>query len=144
MPRGQSSSSSAEHHRRRGHRDRRTSRRSRTPRRKSTGLPVESAPSGSSTFESRYSIPKPWQPDEIYLDRNHEYKLTFPRRVIATAWTLRLVANRRLVQFEGFRNRQEAYLCLVFLVSQDLQEHGCGHRPYHWSYPSSCPEGRLG
>ena len=63
--------------------------------------------------------------------------MTFPRRVIATAWsrelqidhqpiedvrlidvlsrkqenwTLRLVANGRSVQFEGFRNRQEAYL----------------------------------
>ena len=63
--------------------------------------------------------------------------MTFPRRVIATAWscdlhidhqpiedvrlidvlsrkqenwTLRLVANGRLVQFEGFRNRQEACL----------------------------------
>ena len=71
------------------------------------------------------------------LDRQQEYKLTFPRRVIATAWsrelqidhqpiedvrlidvlsrkqenwTLRLVANGRLVQYEGFRNCQEAYL----------------------------------
>ena len=70
------------------------------------------------------------------MDRQQEYKLTFPRRVVATAWsrdlhidhqpiedvrlidvlsrkqenwTLRLVANGRLVQFEGFRNRQEAY-----------------------------------
>lgn len=25
-------------------------------------------------------------------------------------WTLRLAANGRLVQFQGFRNRQEAYL----------------------------------
>ena len=66
-----------------------------------------------------------------------EYKLTLPRRVVATAWsrdlhidhqpiedvrlidvlsrkqenwTLRLVANGRLVQYEGFRNRHEAYL----------------------------------
>ena len=71
------------------------------------------------------------------MDRQQEYKLTFPRRVVATAWsrdlhidhkpiedvrlidvlsrkqenwTLRLVANGRLVQYEGFRNRQEAYL----------------------------------
>ena len=38
MARGRSTSSSPEPHRRRGKRDRRTSRRSRTPRRKSTGL----------------------------------------------------------------------------------------------------------
>ena len=71
------------------------------------------------------------------MDRQQEYKLTFPRGVVATAWsrnlhidhqpiedvrlidvlsrkqenwTLKLVANGRLVQYEGFRNRQEAYL----------------------------------
>ena len=113
-----------------------TSRRSRSPRRKSSGLPVETPPSTTS-FETRYPIPKAWSPDDIYLDRQQEYKLTFPRRVVATAWsrdlhidhqpiedvrlidvlsrkqenwTLRLVANGRLVQYEGFRNRQEAYL----------------------------------
>ena len=123
-------------YRHRGKRDRRTSRRSRSPRRKSTGLPVETPPSTSS-FETRYQIPKAWSPDDIYLDRQQEYKLTLPRRVVATAWsrdphidhqpiedvrlidvlsrkqenwTLRLVANGRLVQYEGFRNRQEAYL----------------------------------
>ena len=136
MARGRSTSRSPEAHRHRGKRDRRTSRRSRSPRRKSTGLPVETPPSTSS-FEARYSIPKAWSPDDIYLDRQQEYKLTLPRRVVATAWsrdlhidhqpiedvrlidvlsrkqenwTLRLVANGRWVQFEGFRNRQEAYL----------------------------------
>ena len=136
MARGRSTSSSPEAHRHRGKRDRRTSRRSRSPRRKSTGLPAETPPSTSS-FETRYPIPKAWSPDDIYLDRQQEYKLTLPRRVVATAWsrdlhidhqpiedvrlidvlsrkqenwTLRLVANGRLVQFEGFRNRQEAYL----------------------------------
>ena len=71
------------------------------------------------------------------------YKLTFPRRVIATAWsrelhidhqpiedvrlidvlsrkqenwTLRLVANGRLVQDEGFQNRQEAFLTVSYNV----------------------------
>ena len=131
MPRGRTSSSSPDHHRRRGHRDRRTSRRSRAPRESLRDylwrvhfLPL------ASTFENCYSTPKSW----IYLDRNQECKLTFPRRVIATAWsrnlhidhqaiedvvrlidvlsrkqenwTLRLVANGRLVQFQGFRNRQ--------------------------------------
>ena len=136
MARGRSTSSSPEAHRHRGKRERRTSRRSRSPRRKSTGLPVETPPSTTS-FETRYPIPKAWSPDDVYLDRQQEYKLTFPRRVVATAWsrdlhidhqpiedvrlidvlsrkqenwTLRLVANGRLVQFEGFRNRQEAYL----------------------------------
>ena len=147
MARGRSTSSSPDAHRRRGKRDRRASRRSRSPRRKSTGLPVETPPSTTS-FETRYPIPKAWSSDDIYLDRQQEYKLTFPRRVIATAWsrelhidhqpiedvrlidvlsrkqenwTLRLVANGRLVQYEGFR-----------------------HRPHHRS-PSSCfPQGRLG
>ena len=136
MARGRSTSSSPEAHRHRGKRDRRTSRRSRSPRRKPTGLPVE-APSSTTSFEARYPLPKAWSPDDIYLDRQQEYKLTFPRRVVATAWsrdlhidhqpiedvrlidvlsrkqenwTLRLVANGRLVQYEGFRNRQEAYL----------------------------------
>ena len=142
MARGRSSSSSPEAHRHRGKRDRRTSRRSRSPRRKSTGLPLETPPSTSS-FETRYSIPKAWSPDDIYyLDRQQEYN-TLPRRVVATAWsrdlhidhqpiedvrlidvlsrkqenwTLRLVANGRLVQFEGFRNRQEASSGLPCLV----------------------------
>ena len=136
MARGRSTSSSPATHRRRGKHDRRTSRHSRSPRRKSSGLPVETPPSTTS-FENRYSIPKAWTPDDIYLDRQQEYKLTLPRRVIATAWsrdlhidhqpiedvrlidvlsrkqenwTLRLVANGRLVQYEGFRNRHEAYL----------------------------------
>ena len=136
MARGRSTSSSPDAHRHRGKRDRRTSRRSRSPRRKSSGLPVENPPSTTS-FETRYPIPKAWSPDDIYLDRQQQYKLTFPRRVVATAWsrdlhidhqpiedvrlidvlsrkqenwTLRLVANVRLVQYEGFRNRQEAYL----------------------------------
>ena len=133
MARGRSTSSSPEAHRHRGKRDRRTSRRSRSPRRKSTGLPVETSPSTSS-FETRYPIPKAWSPGDIYLDRQQEYKLTLPRRVVATAWsrdlhidhqpiedvrlidvlsrkqenwTLRLVANGRLVQYEGFRNRHK-------------------------------------
>ena len=132
MARGRSTSSSPDAHRHRGKRERRTSRRSRSPRRKSTGLPVETPPSTTS-----YPIPKAWSSDDVYLDRQQKYKLTFPRRVVATAWsrdlhidhqpiedvrlidvlsrkqenwTLRLVANGRLVQFEGFRNRQEAYL----------------------------------
>ena len=135
MARGRSTSSSPEAHRHRGKRERRTSRRSRSPRRKSTGLPVETP--STTSFETRYPIPKAWSPDDVYLDRQQEYKLTFPRRVVATAWsrdlhidhqpiedvrlidvlsrkqenwTLRRVANGRLVQFEGFRNRQEAYL----------------------------------
>ena len=89
MARGRSTSSSPEPHRRRGKRDRRTSCRSRSPRRKSTGLPVET-PSSSNTFEARYPLPKAWTPDDIYLDRQQEYKLTFPRRVIATAWSREL------------------------------------------------------
>ena len=41
------------------------------------------------------------------------------------SWTLRLVANGRLVQFEGFRNRQEAYLWSslsrkIFIKSTDV------------------------
>ena len=68
MARGRSTSSSPEAHRHRGKRDRRTSRRSRSPRRKSTGLPVETPPSTTS-FETRYPIPKAWSPDDIYLDR---------------------------------------------------------------------------
>ena len=136
MARGRSTSSSPAPQRHRGKRDRRTSRRSRSPRRRSSGLPVET-PSSATSFENRYPIPKTWTPDDIYLDRQQEYKLTLPRRVVATAWsrdlhidhqpiedvrlidvlsrkqenwTLRLVANGRLVQYEGFRNRQEAYL----------------------------------
>ena len=136
MARGRSTSSSPAPQRHRGKRDRRTSRRSRSPRRRSSGLPVET-PSSTTSFENRYPIPKTWTPDDIYLDRQQEYKLTLPRRVVATAWsrdlhidhqpiedvrlidvlsrkqenwTLRLVANGRLVQYEGFRNRHEAYL----------------------------------
>ena len=81
MARGRSTSSSPEAHRHRGKRDRRTSRRSRSPRRKSTGLLVETPPSTSSF------VPKAWSPDDIYLDRQQEYKLTLPRRVVATAWS---------------------------------------------------------
>ena len=147
MARGRSTSSSPDTHRHRGKRDRRTSRRSRSLRRKSTGLPVET-PTSTTTFETRCPIPKAWSSDDIYLDRQQEYKLTFPRRVIATAWsrelqidhqpiedvrlidvlsrkqenwTLRLVANGRLVQYEGFRNCQEAYLWSSPLP-EDLQE----------------------
>ena len=120
MARGRSTSSSPDAHRHRGKRERRTSRRSRSPRRKSSGLPVETPPSTTS-FETRYPIPKAWSSDDIYLDRQQEYKLTFPRRVIRDLhidhqpiedvrlidvlsrkqenWTLRLVANGRLVQY---------------------------------------------
>ena len=84
MARGRSTSSSPDAHRHRGKRDRRTSRRSRSPRRKSTGLPVET-PTSTTTFETRYPIRKAWSSDDIYLDRQQEYKLTFPRRVLATA-----------------------------------------------------------
>ena len=45
---------------------------------------METPPSTSSTFETRYSIPKSWTSDDIYLGRNQGYKLTFLRRVIAT------------------------------------------------------------
>ena len=97
MARGRSTSSSPEPHRRRGKRDRRTSRRSRSPRRKSTGLPVET-PSSSNTFETRYTLPKAWTPDDIYLDRQQEYKLTFPRRVIATAWSRELQIDHHPIE----------------------------------------------
>lgn len=86
----------------------------------------------SSSFESVYKPPSHWQPDDI-LDRNREYKLTFPRRFIAIAWSrdLRIdhvpIEDVRLIDvlsrkrtglcalspvawFEGFRNRKEAYL----------------------------------
>ena len=136
MARGRSTSSSPEPHRRRGKRDRRNSRRSRSSRRKIQGYRLR-----------LLLLPTPLRLDTLFLKPglpmtftwtdNKEYKLTFPRRVIATAWsrelqidhqpiedvrlidvlsrkqenwTLRLVANGRLVQFEGFRNRQEAYL----------------------------------
>ena len=114
MARGRSTSSSPAPQRHRGKRDRRTSRRSRSPRRRSSGLPVETPPSTTS-FENRYPIPKTWTPDDIYLDRQQEYKLTLPRRVVATAWSRDLhidhqpIEDVRLID-EGFRNRHEAYL----------------------------------
>ena len=167
MARGRSTSSSPEPHRRRGKRDRRTSRRSRSPRRKSTGLPVET-PSSSNTFKARYTLPKAWTPGDIYLDRQQEYKLTFPRRVIATAWSRELqidhrpivrmyalltcsVANRRtglyalspMADWSSSRDSEivKRPIPLVLSFPEDFQELRCRRRPHHRP-PSPCfPQG---
>ena len=72
MCRGRTSSSSSDHHRSRGHRDRRTSRRSRAPRRKSIRDFLSRLPLLPPILLRPAHIIKSWQSDDIYLDRNQE------------------------------------------------------------------------
>ena len=132
MARGRSSSSSPEAHRHRGKRDRRTSRRSRSPRRKSTGLPVETPPSTSS-FETRYPIPKAWSPDDIYLDRQQEYKLTLPRRVVATAWSRDLLIDHQPIEdvrlIDVLSRKQENWTLMLAAGWYNSRDSGIVKRP---------------